>query len=51
VSLRNEIATTLSEDTKVDAGLHAQYSGVVDVQADLTVAYDKASTESRRSAT
>ncbi len=50
VSLRNEIENTLNEDTKVDAGLHAQYSGVVDIQTDLTVAYDRSSSETRKSA-
>jgi len=51
VSLRNEVERTLKEDTKVDAGVHAQYTGVVNIQADLTVAYDKASSESKKSAT
>jgi len=51
VSLRSEIASTLSEDTKVDAGLHAQYTGVVNIQADLTAAYNRSSTEAKKSAT
>src|SRR5439155_14241370 len=51
VSLSNAVQTVMKEDTKVDAGLHAQYSGVVNIQADLTVSYDKSSTESKQSAT
>lgn len=50
VKLNNEIDTVLKEETKVDAGLHAQYSGFVDIQTDLTVAYDRASSESKKSA-
>lgn len=52
VSMRNEIENTLKEDTKVDAGLHAQYDGgSFKVQADLTVAYEKSTSESSKSAT
>jgi hypothetical protein len=51
VNLRNEIEDTLKEDTKIDAGLHAQYTGVVNIQADLTVAYDRSSSESKKSST
>lgn len=51
VSLQAEIENTLKEDTKVDAGVHVQYDGgSVKAQADLTVAYDRSSSESQKSA-
>jgi hypothetical protein len=49
VSLQNEIDTTLQENTKVDAGVHVQYDGgSVKAQADLTVGYDRSSSESKK---
>ena len=49
VSLQNEIENTLKEDTKVDAGVHVQYDGSsVKAQADLTVEYDRSSSESKK---
>lgn len=51
ISLQNEIATTIEEDTRIEAGLHAQYSGFVNIQADLTAAHDESFTQSRQTAT
>ena len=49
VSLQNEIENTLKEDIKVDAGVHVQYDvGSVKAQADLTVGYDRSSSESKK---
>ncbi len=49
VSLQNEIESTLKEDTKIDAGVHVQYDGgSVKAQADLTVGYDRASSDSKK---
>lgn len=52
VEMRQEVEKTLKEDTKLDAGVHVQYGGAsFKVQADLTTAYDKATSESVKSAT
>ncbi len=49
VSLQNEIESTLKEDIKIDAGVHVQYDGgSVKAQADLTVGYDRASSDSKK---
>ena len=42
VDIKNETENQLKEDTKVDAGVHAQYSGPsFKLQTDLNVSYDK----------
>lgn len=52
VSIRNEAENILKEDTKVDAGVHAQYDGgSYKIQADVTVSYDRSSSEAKKSAT
>src|SRR5262249_30608574 len=49
VDIKNESQNQLKEDTKVDAGVHAQYDGgSFKMQADLTVAYDKSSDETKK---
>jgi len=49
INIRNEVENTLKEGTKIDSGIHVQYDGgCVKAQADFTVAYDKASSESKK---
>src|SRR5262249_6206574 len=44
VSIRSEVESILKEDTKIDAGVHAQYDGgSYKIQADFTAAYDRSS--------
>ena len=51
VSIRNEVEAILKEDTSVNAGVHAQYDGgSYKIQADVTVAYDRSSSISKKSA-
>jgi hypothetical protein len=49
VSIRNEVESILKEDVKVEGGLHVQYDGgSYKIQSDLTAAYDRSSTESKK---
>jgi hypothetical protein len=49
ISIQNEAQSQLKEDTKVDAGVHASYDGgSFKLQADLTVAYEKSSDETKK---
>lgn len=51
VEMRQETEKTLKEDTKLDAGVHVQYEGgSFKLQSDLTTSYDRASSESKKSA-
>jgi hypothetical protein len=49
VDIKNETDDQVKEDTKVDAGVHAQYSGPsYKLNADLTVGYDKSSDDTKK---
>jgi hypothetical protein len=49
VDIKNEAQNQVKEDTKVDAGVHAQYdSGSFKLQADVTVSYDKSTDETKK---
>jgi len=48
VDIKNETQNQVKEDTRVDAGVHAQYDGgSFHLQADLTVGYDKSTEDSK----
>jgi hypothetical protein len=49
VDIKNESQNQVKEDTKVDAGVHAQYDGgSFKLQADLSVSYDKATDDTKK---
>ena len=49
VDIKNETQNQLKVDTKVDAGVHAQYSGPsFKLNADLTVSYDRATDDTKK---
>jgi hypothetical protein len=48
VDIKNEAQNQVKEDTRVDAGVHAQYDGgSFHLQTDLTVSYDKSTDQSK----
>ena len=49
ISIRTETENILKEELAVDAGVHAQYDGgSYQIQADVTTAYNRSSSESRK---